>query len=74
MCTNERGFTFINDKLSATSHLQTDLDRLLQDGDQIIFYPSKMLPTGLHIDMKLTDKMTRTVRVDEDLNLYYLYD
>jgi hypothetical protein len=33
-----------------------------------------MLPTRLDFDMKMTDKMTRTVRADENLNLYYLYE
>jgi hypothetical protein len=74
MCTNERGFTFINEKVSAMPDLQTDLDDQLQEGDQIIFFPSKMLPTQLHFDLKMTDSMTRTVRADEDLNLYYLYE
>ncbi|SRR6266540_614511 len=73
MCTNERGFTFINEKMSAMHNMQPDLDEILQDGDKVIFFPRKMLPTKLHFDIRLTDKMTRTVQADEDLNLYYLY-
>jgi hypothetical protein len=74
MCTNERGFTFINEQMSAMPKVQPDLDYILQDGDQIIFFPLKMLPTQLQFDIRMTDKMTRTVRADEDLNLYYLYE
>lgn len=70
MCTKERGFTFINGKMSAAPNSQSDLEYLLQDGDRIRFFPLKMLPTQLSLDMK----MTRMVRVDEDPNLYYLYD
>src|SRR6266498_4464664 len=73
MCTKERGFTFINEKMSAMPDVQPDLDYVLQDGDQILFFPLKILPTQLHFDIGITDKMTRTVRADEDLNLYYLY-
>jgi hypothetical protein len=74
MCTNERGFTFINEKMSAMPGVQTDLETILQNGDQILFFPLKMLPTQLHFDFRMTDKMTRTVGADEDLNLYYLYE
>ena len=73
MCAKERGFTFINEKMSAMPDVQPDLDYELQDGDQILFFPSRMLPTQLHFDVRMTDKMTRTVRADEDMNLYYLY-
>jgi hypothetical protein len=38
MCTNERGFTFINEKMSAMPHVQPDLDYILQAGDQILFF------------------------------------
>jgi hypothetical protein len=74
MCTRERGFTFINEKMSAAPNAQSDLEYLLQDGDRIRFFPLKLLPTQLYFDLKLTDKMTGMVRVDEDPNLYYLYD
>ncbi len=74
MCTEERGFTFINEKMSAMPNTQPDLDYVLQDADQILFFPLKMLPTKLHFEIKMTDKMTRTVRADEDMNLYYLYE
>ena len=74
MCTKERGFTFVNEKMSAAPNAQPDLEYVLQDGDRILFFPLKMLPTQLDFDMRMTDKMTRTVRVDEDLNLYYLYE
>ena len=47
---------------------------VLQDCDRILFFPLKMLPTQLDFDMRMTDKITRTVQVDEDLNLYYLYE
>ena len=74
MWTKERGFTFINEKMSAMPNVQPDLDYQLQDRDRILLFPSKMLSTRLHFDMKMTDKMTRTVRADENLNLYYLYE
>ena len=74
MCTKERGFTFINEKVSASPNVQPDLDYQLQDGDRILFFPLKVLPTRFDFDMKMTDKMTRTVRADENLNLYYLYE
>jgi hypothetical protein len=74
ICTKERGFTFINEKMSAAPNAQPDLEYVLQDGDRILFFPLKMLPTQLDFDMRMTDKMTRTVRVDEDLTLYYLYE
>lgn len=74
MCTKERGFTFINEKMSAQPDVQPDLDYPLQDNDQILFFPLKMLPTRLQFDTKMTDKMTRTVRADENLNLYYFYE
>jgi molybdopterin converting factor small subunit len=74
LCTHERGFTFINEKMSAAPSAQSDLDYVLQDGDQIIFFPAKMWPTKVRFDSKLTDKMTRTVRADENLNLYYFYE
>lgn len=74
MCTSERGFTFINDKVSAMPNVQQDLDYQLQDGDQIIFFPASLFPTHLHFDAKMTDKMTRTVRADDDLNLCYVYE
>ena len=64
MCTKERGFTFINEKMSATPDMQPDLDYQLQDHDQVLFFPLKMLPTHLQFDMKMTDKLTRTVRAD----------
>ncbi len=73
MCTSERGFTFINNQVSAMPNVQQDLGYQLQDGDQIIFFPASMLPTHLQFDVKTTGKMTRTIRVDEDLNLYYVY-
>ena len=74
LCTKERGFTFINEKMSSQPDVQPDLDYQLQDNDQILFFPLKMLPTRLQFDTKMTDKMTRTVRADENLNLYYLYE
>lgn len=74
MCTSERGYTFINEKLSARPNHQPDLDQPLQDGDQVTFYPLRMLPTALDFDMQVTDRMTRTVRADENLNLYYYYE
>jgi hypothetical protein len=74
MCTKERGFTFINEKISASPNVPADLDTQLQDGDRILFYPIKMVPTRCDFDMKVTDKMTRTVRADENLNLYYFYE
>jgi hypothetical protein len=74
MCTNERGFTFINEKVSAMPNTQPDLDYQLQDNDHILFFPLKMIPTHLQFDIKMTDKMTRTVRADENRNLYYLYE
>lgn len=74
MCTKERGFTFINEKMSAQPDVQPDLDYQLQDNDQILFFPLKMLPTRIQFDTKMTDKMTRTVRADENLNLYYFYE
>ena len=74
MCTNERGFTFINEEMSAMPDLQPDLDYVLKDGDKVLFFPRKMLPLHLHFDIKMTDKVTRTVRADEDMNLYYLYE
>jgi hypothetical protein len=74
MCTNERGFTFINETLSARPNYHPDLDHSLQDGDQVIFYPLNMIPTALDFDMKVTSRMTRTVRADENLNLYYHYE
>ena len=74
MCTKERGFTFINEKLSAMPEVQPDLDYQLQENDEVLFFPWKMLPTRLQFDTKMTDKMTRTVRADENLNLYYLYE
>lgn len=74
MCTNERGFTFINGKMSAMPNTQPDLGHELQNGDQVLFFPLRMLPTGLDFEMKMTDRMTRTLRADEDLNLYYLYE
>jgi hypothetical protein len=66
MCTNERGYTFINEKLSAGPNHQPDLDLSLRDGDQIIFYPLKMLPTALDFDMKMTNRMTRNVQAHEN--------
>src|SRR6266536_2710852 len=66
MCTQERGFTFINEKMSAMPNVQPDLDYTLQNGDQILFFPLKMLPTPLHFDFRMTDKMTRTMRAGED--------
>jgi hypothetical protein len=74
ICTRERGFTFINEKMSAMPSVQPDLDYQLQDRDRILFFPLKMLPHRLPFEIKMTDKMTRTVRADEDLNLYYLYE
>ena len=74
MCTSERGYTFINETLSASPNHQPDLDHPLQDGDQVIFYPLKIIPTVLDFDMKEADRMTRTVRADENLNLYYYYE
>lgn len=74
MCTNERGFTFINETLSARPNYHPDLDHSLQDGDQVIFYPLNMLPAALDFDMKVTSRMTRIVRADENLNLYYHYE
>jgi hypothetical protein len=74
MCTSERGFTFINGVMSAMPNRQLDLDYVLNDSDQILFFPFKMLPTDLHFDIKMTDQMTRTVRADKDLNLYYVYE
>ena len=74
ICTNERGFTFINEKLSARPNHQPDLDHTLQDGDQVILYPLNMVPTALDFDMRITNSMTRTVRADENLNLYYHYE
>ena len=73
LCTKERGFTFINERMSAMPNTQPDLDYILQDEDQVIFFPLRMLPTNLQFDLRMTDKMTRIVRADEDLNLYYLY-
>ena len=55
-------------------NLQTDLDYILQDGDRTIFYPTNMLPTQVCFELNLTNQMRRTVRADEDLNLYDLYD
>ena len=74
MCPKERGFTFINETLSARPNYHPDLDHSLQDGDQVIFYPLNMVPTALDFDMKVTSRMTRTVRADENLNLYYHYE
>lgn len=51
MCTNERGFTFINGLISAIPNHQMDLNHVLNDGDQILFFPYKMLPTALQFDL-----------------------
>jgi hypothetical protein len=74
MCTSERGYTFINETLSARPNHQPDLDHTLQDGDEVIFYPLNMVPIALDFDMKITNRMTCTVRADENLNLYYHYE
>jgi hypothetical protein len=74
ICTSERGYTFINETLSARPNHQPDLDHAFEDGDQVIFYPLNMVPTALDFDMKITNRMTRTVRADENLNLYYHYE
>jgi len=74
VCTQERGFTFINEKMSAMPNIQPDLDYQLQNSDQILFYPLKMFPTGLQFDMKMTDKMARAIRANENVDFYYLYE
>jgi hypothetical protein len=74
MPTHERGFTFINEKMSAMPNTQSDLDHQLQHGDRILFFPLNVVPTELDFDMKVTDRMKRTVRADENLNLYYFYE
>jgi hypothetical protein len=74
MCTHERGFTFINEKMSALPNVQPDLEYQLQGGDQILFFPLRMAPTKLQFEMKMTDKMIRTVRANENLDFYYLYE
>jgi hypothetical protein len=74
MCTHERGFTFINEKLSARPNYQPDLDFQLQEGDQVTFYPLKMLPTAHDFDMKVADRMRWTVQADGNVDSYYLND
>ena len=74
MCTNERGFTFINEKISAMPNVQPDLDYQLQNNDQILFYPLKIFPTDLQFDMKMTDKIARTIITNENVGFYYLYE
>jgi hypothetical protein len=41
--TGERGFTFINGKLTATPGNQPDLDTALHDGDRVAFFHLKSM-------------------------------
>lgn len=62
MCTNERGYTFINKKMSATPNDQQDLDHVLQDGDRVFFFPLKLAPAELQLDGQMPDEMDRILR------------
>jgi hypothetical protein len=70
MCTNERGFTFINEKMSAMPNIQPDLDHVLQDGDRIYFFPLKMFSGELQFDLQLTDKMNQIIQTSNHQKLY----
>ena len=74
ICTEERGITFINGKLSAMPGLQPDLGHILRDGDRIgLFDPKSMWPFQYRHGAGLTDEMERAMVAEKDHGLHHTY-
>ncbi|MEW6400591.1 MAG: MoaD/ThiS family protein [Chloroflexota bacterium] len=69
MCTNERGFTFINEELSAMPNVQPDLDQALKDGDRVIFFPLQSTTLMQFHFGKMTDALNKEMQIREDRSL-----
>lgn len=62
MPTEERGFTFINGKLSAMPGLQPDFDSRLKDGDRVAFFHLRsMWPFQYRQGIAMTDEMSTSI-------------
>jgi sulfur carrier protein ThiS len=75
ICTEERGITFINGKLSAMPGLQPDLGHILRDGDRIgLFDHKSMWPFQYRHGAGLTDEMERAMVAEKDHGLHHTYN
>jgi len=74
ICTEERGITFINGKLSAMPGLQPDLGHILRDGDRVgLFDLKSMWPFQYRHGAGLTDEMERAMVAEKDHGLHHTY-
>ena len=74
ICTEERGITFINGKLSAMPGLQPDLGHILRDGDRVgLFDLKSMWPFQYRHGAGLTDEMERAMAAEKDHGLHHTY-
>lgn len=72
MPTTERGFTFINGKLSAMPGLQPDLDYLLGDGDRVAFFHlQSMWPFQYRQGAALTEEMEKKMDLRKDKGIVH---
>ncbi|MBM4272648.1 MAG: MoaD/ThiS family protein, partial [Deltaproteobacteria bacterium] len=74
MTTEERGFTFINGKLSAMPGIQTDLKRTLENGDRVAFFHlQSMWPFQYRHGISVTEEMNEELQKRKDKSLHHTY-
>jgi hypothetical protein len=67
MATEERGITFINNKLSAMVGMQPDLDYRLTDNDRVAFFHLKsMWPCQYRQNAAMTEEMLQAMNARDD--------
>ena len=74
MITEERGFTFINGKLSAMPGIQTDLKRTLENGDRVAFFHlQSMWPFQYRHGISVTEEINEELQKRKDKSIHHTY-
>ena len=74
MKTDERGFTFINGKVSAMPGIQPDMSLPLENGDRIAFFHlQSMWPFQYRDGASVTEEMSEEMRKRKDRTLRHSY-
>ena len=70
----EKGITFVNGKLAALPGLDTDRDKVLQDGDRVgISHRRSMWPFQYRFGANLTSELQETFREQQDRGIHHAY-
>ena len=70
----EKGITFVNGKLAALPGLDTDRDKVLQDGDRVgISHRRSMWPFQYRFGANLTSELQENFREQQDRGIHHAY-